>query len=157
MESFVPLTGMDEENIMLTLYARQVSNAKVVTKINRITFTSVINELDLGSVVYPRYLTAEAIIAYVRARTSSVGSNIETLYHMFDDRVEVIEFKVSAQCDFLGIPLRDMKLKHDLLVACIVRVGRILIPSGTDSIQADDTVIIVTTHTGFNDIEDILQ
>ena len=93
-ESFVALTGIDEENILLTLYARQVSDAKVITKINRITFKDVISNLDLGSVIYPRYITSETIIAYVRAKKNSMGSDIETLYHMFDHRAEAIEFRV---------------------------------------------------------------
>ena len=76
--------GIDEENILLTLHTRQVSKAKVITKINRINFKDVIAKLDLGSVIYPRYITSEAIIAYVRARRASLDSNIETLYHMFD-------------------------------------------------------------------------
>ena len=88
VQSFIPLTGIDEENIMLTLYAKQVSKAKVVTKINRVNYKQVINNLDLGSLVYPKYITSEAIIAYVRAKKNSMGSNIETLYHMFDSRVE---------------------------------------------------------------------
>ena len=67
MESFVPLTGIDEENVMLTLYARKVSEAICITKITRMGFSSVINSLDLGSVIYPRYIKSEAIIAYVRA------------------------------------------------------------------------------------------
>ena len=82
VQSFIPLTGIDEENIMLTLYAKQVSKAKVVTKINRVNYKQVINNLDLGSLVYPKYITSEAIIAYVRAKKNSMGSNIETLYHM---------------------------------------------------------------------------
>ena len=90
VQSFIPLTGIDEENIMLTLYAKQVSKAKVVTKINRVNYKQVINNLDLGSLVYPKYITSEAIIAYVRAKKNSMGSNIETLYHMFDSRVEAI-------------------------------------------------------------------
>lgn len=157
VESFVPLTGIDEENIMLTLHAKQVSNAKVITKINRITFTNVINQLDLGSVIYPKYITSEAIIAYVRARTASMGSNIETLYHMFDHRVEAIEFRVSENSTIPNIPLKDLALKKNLLIACIVRNGHTIIPSGMDSIQIGDTVVVVTTHTGFNDIQDILK
>ena len=91
-QAFIPLTGIDEENIMLTLHAKQVSNAKLITKINRSTFKNVISKLDLGSVIYPRYITSEAIIAYVRAKKNSTNSNIETLYHMFDNRAEAIEF-----------------------------------------------------------------
>ncbi len=156
-ESFVALTGIDEENILLTLHARQVSNAKVITKINRITFNDVINNLDLGSVVYPRYITSEAIIAYVRAKKNSMGSNIETLYHMFDHRVEAIEFRVDEESKVTNIPLMNLSLKKDLLISFIYRNGSIIIPSGQDCIQVGDTVMIVTTHTGFNDILDILE
>lgn len=156
VESFVPLTGIDEENILLTLYARQVSNAKVITKINRINFREVINGLDLGSVVYPKYITAEAIIAYVRAKKASMDSNIETLYHMFDHRVEAIEFRVDDESTVTDIPFRELKLKSNLLVSFINRNGDIIIPSGNDCIRLGDTVMIVTTHTGFYDIQDIL-
>lgn len=156
-ESFVPLTGMDEENILLTLHASQVSSAKVVTKINRINFKDVISNLDLGSVVYPRYITSEAIIAYVRAKNNSRNSNIETLYHMYDHRVEAIEFRVEQESAVTNVALRDLSLKENILVSCINRNGSIIIPSGQDSIQVGDTVIIVATHTGFKDIQDILE
>ena len=156
-ESFVPLTGIDEENIMLTLFARQVSNAKVVTKINHITFKNVISNLDLGSVFYPRYITSEAIIAYARAKKNSLGSNIETLYHMFDARVEAIEFRVKNASKVTNTPLMELSLKKNLLITFINRNGSIIIPSGQDSIHVGDTVMVVTTHTGFNDIIDILE
>lgn len=156
-ESFVPLTGIDEENIMLTLHAKQVSKAKVITKINRITFKDVINNLDLGSVVYPRFITSEAIIAYVRAKNNSTNSNIETLYHMFDSRVEAIEFRVEEESDVTDIPLMNLPLKKNLLIGFINRNGKIFIPSGQDCIKAGDTVMIVTTHNGFNNIRDILK
>lgn len=157
MESFVPLTGIDEENIMLTLHARQVSNAKVITKINRITFKNVISQLDLGSLIYPRYITSEAIIAYVRAKKDSMNSNIETLYHMFDYRAEAIEFRVDEESEVTNISLAELSLKKNLLIAFINRNGSIIIPSGQDCIKVGDTVMIVTTHTGFNDIQDILR
>lgn len=157
VESFVPLTGIDEENILLTLFARQVSGAKVITKINRINFRDVINTLDLGSVIYPKYITAEAIIAYVRAKNASKDSNIETLYHMFDHRVEAIEFRVDDESGVTDIPFKDLHLKKNLLVSFINRNGDIIIPSGNDCIRLGDTVMIVTTHTGFYDIQDILE
>ena len=117
VQSFIPLTGIDEENIMLTLYAKQVSKAKVVTKINRVNYKQVINNLDLGSLVYPKYITSEAIIAYVRAKKNSMGSNIETLYHMFDSRVEAIEFIVEENSKVSGVPIKDLKLKKDVLIS----------------------------------------
>lgn len=155
-QAFVALTGIDEENILLTLYAKQVSQAKVITKINRINFTEVIGNLDLGSVIYPKYITAEAIIAYVRAKKASKDSNVETLAHMFNHRVEAIEFKVQNESSVTGVPFKDMKLKKNLLVAFIARKGNVLIPSGNDTLEVGDTVMIVTTHTGFKELTDIL-
>lgn len=155
-QSFVALTGIDEENILLTLYARRVSTAKVITKINRITFREVISQLDLGSVIYPKYITSETILGYVRAKTNSKNSNIETLYHMFDQNVEAIEFRISEDTELNDIPLKDLKLKDNLLISFINRNGDIIIPSGQDCIKTGDTVMIFTTHTGFNDIRDIL-
>lgn len=157
VESFVPLTGIDEENVMLTLHAKQISKAKVITKINRITFKNVISSLELGSVIYPRYITSEAIIAYVRAKKDSMNSNIETLYHMFDSRAEAIEFLIDKESNITNVSLMNLKLKDNLLIAIINRNGRIIIPNGNDFIQKGDTVVVVTTHTGLNDIQDILK
>ncbi len=155
-EAFVPLTSSDEENILLTLNAKQNSTAKLVTKINRIAFKQAINSLDLGSVVYPRYITSEAIIAYVRAKKASMGSNVETLYHMFDNRAEAVEFKVDKHSKVTNIPIMNLKLKDNLLICFISRRGKIIIPSGQDCILPGDNVMIVTTHSGFNDISNIL-
>lgn len=156
VEAFVPLTGLDEENILLTLYAKRVPGLKTITKINRITFNDVIDSLELGSVVYPKYITSEAITAYVRARQNSIGSNVETLYHMFDNRVEAIEFHVEKDATVVGVPLMQLKKKDSLLIACINRGGKIIFPRGQDAIMPEDTVVVVTTHSGFGDISDIL-
>ena len=155
-ESFVPLTGIDEENVMLTLYARKVSKAKVITKINRMTFKTVLNDLDLGSVIYPRYITSEAIVAYVRAKRASRGSDIETLYHIFDSKAEAIEFRIREESSVTDVCLANLSLKKNLLIAFINRNGKIIIPSGNDCIRVGDTVTIVTTHSGLKDIRDIL-
>ena len=152
VQSFIPLTGIDEENIMLTLYAKQVSKAKVVTKINRVNYKQVI-----GSLVYPKYITSEAIIAYVRAKKNSMGSNIETLYHMFDSRVEAIEFIVEENSKVSGVPIKDLKLKKDVLISFINHNGHIIIPTGNDEIEDGDTVMIVTKNTGFTGIDDIVR
>lgn len=157
VDSFVALTGIDEENILLTLHAQQVSGAKVITKIDRSNFKNVINMLDMGSVVYPSNITSEAIIAYVRAKKNSADSNnIETLYHMFDYRAEAIEFVVDEKSALTGVPLMELNLKKDVLVAFINRNGNIILPSGKDSIEVGDKAMIVTTHTGFKNIVDIL-
>ena len=157
-DAFIPLTGIDEENIMLTLYAADVSDAKVITKIQRKTFHKVIERLQLGSIIYPREITAEAIVAFVRGMAASRGNdNIETLYHMFDNRVEAVEFSVRAESKATNLPLKDLKLRDNTLVACIIRDGQSMIPRGLDEIRTRDNVIIVTTHTGLHVLDDILK
>lgn len=154
---FVAVTGIDEENIMLSLHAKEVSNAKTVTKINRTNFDKVIDTLNLDSVVYPRYITTDALVAYVRAKTATKDSNIETLLHLYDNRAEAIEFIAGEGSDVTGKPLHKLKFKNNLLIACINRGGRVIIPSGNDMILPGDSVITVTTHRGLNDIGDILD
>lgn len=156
-DAFIPLTGIDEENILLTLHAKNVSDAKTITKINRFAFQDVIDQLDLGSVIYPRKITAEAIVAYVRAKRASMDSNIETLTHMYNGRVEAIEFKIGSPSEVTGTPIRQLRLKENLMITFINRNGRFIFPSGNDTIEVGDTVMVVTTHTGFKDVVDILE
>lgn len=157
-EAFASLTGFDEENIMLSLYASSQSKAKLITKVNKIAFENVINSLNLGSLIQPKMLTAEIILQYVRAMQNSMGSsNIETLYKIAADKAGALEFRVKEGSPILGIPLEKLKLIDNLLVACINRGGTIITPRGKDTVEAGDTVIVVTTHTGLNDLTDILR
>ena len=156
-ESFVTLTNLDEENIFLPLFARKVSKAKLVAKVNRLPYTDIIDELDIGSVIYPKYLTADMILRYVRAMQNTIGSNVETLYHILDNQAEALEFNIRDDSPVVGIPLADLKLKDNLLVCCLTRHGTVSIPRGQDTIQIGDNVIIVTTHKGLRDICDILE
>ncbi len=156
-EAFVTLTNMDEENILLSLYAKDQTSAKLVTKVNKISFDHLIDKLDIGSVIYPKYLTADYIVQYVRAMQNSIGSNVETLYHILDKRAEALEFAINENSAVVGIPLVDIELKDNLLIGCIHRHGEIMIPRGHDMIQVGDTVIVVTTQKCLHDIEDILK
>ena len=156
-EAFVTLTNMDEENILLSLYAKDQTSAKLITKVNKISFDHLIDKLDIGSVIYPKYLTADYIVQYVRAMQNSIGSNVETLYHILDKRAEALEFAINENSAVVGIPLVDIELKDNLLIGCIHRHGEIMIPRGHDMIQVGDTVIVVTTQKCLHDIEDILK
>jgi len=157
IDAFASLTGFDEENIMLSLYAASQSKAKLITKVNRIAFENVINSMNLGSVIYPKLITAETILQYVRAMQNSMGSNVETLYKIVADRAEALEFRVAKEPSIVGIPLEKLELKKNLLVASISRRGRFISPRGKDTIEEGDRVIVVTTVTGLNDLRDILR
>lgn len=155
--AFIPLTGIDEQNAMLALHAKGISSAKLITKINRTGFIDIINSLDLGSVFFPMFITSDMILAYVRARTAAPVSNIETIYHLFDARAEAITFKVTDDSKVTNTPLKDLKIKDNTLIAFISHDGEGIIPTGNAVISKGDTVMVVTTHTGFDDIGDILE
>lgn len=156
VDTVITLTGLDEENIMISLYAKSVSDCKVVTKINRINFEDVISSLNLGSVINPKLITADSITRYVRGMQNSYGSNIETLYRIASGKAEALEFRVSKEFKGLMIPLMDLKLKQNIILACVSRNGDLIIPRGQDYLAENDTVIVVTTVTGLNDLNDCL-
>ncbi len=155
-EAFVSLTGLDEENVMLSFYAGNVSEAKVITKINKINYGGVIDNFEIGSVISPKNLTAERIIKYVRSMQNSIGSAVEAVYRLMDNRVEALEFSVKEGAKVLNVPLMELRLKDNLLLCNIVRNGEAILPSGQDCIMAGDSVIVVTTHRGLDEIDDIL-
>ena len=158
MDAVIPLTGLDEENVLLSLYAMKTSyNIKAVTKVNHINFSNVINSLNLGSIVYPRQMTAEIIRTYVRAKKNSIDSNLETMYHIFDDRAVAIEYKIKMEAKYTNVPLRELNLKDNLLIASIRRDGKSFIPGGDDCFMPGDSVVFVTTHTGINSFSDIFK
>lgn len=153
----VLLTDIDEENIMLSLCIGSSSDAKIITKVNRIKFSELISGMPIGSVVCPKHITAESILSYVRAMQNSFGSNVQTLYRLENNKVEALEFFVRAESDVVGIPLEKLNLRPNLLVSSIIRGNEIITPSGKDVIKIGDTVIVVTTETGLNDLTDILD
>ena len=156
-EAFVALTNIDEENIMLALYAKSLTNAKLITKVHRISYDEIIDSLDVGSIIYPKYITAESIIKYVRAMKNSIGSNIETLYRLNDNRVEALELLIKEDSPMVGKPLSELRLKPNVLIGCITRRGQVTIPNGQSVIHVGDTIILITTTTGFHQLEDALM
>ena len=158
MDAFVALTGLDETNIILAMYASQLNHCKVVAKINRKSFADVVTERGLvDSLVSTGAVTTELIVQYVRAMQNSQATNVRTLHRLVGGKVEALEFGVTADVPFAGVPLRDLNLRKNILVAGIIREnGKTIIPSGNDSFCAGDDVIIVTTNTDLTDLRDIM-
>lgn len=157
-ESFVSLTGIDEQNIFMSLFAKQVNpKAKIVTKTNRINMNYILDKLELDSQIHPKDITSETIVSYVRAMQNSIGSNVETMYNVIEDKVEALEFVIREKSPVVGIPLAELKTKKNVLVASIIRRGNIIMPNGTSTIEVGDSVVIFTTGKGFGDITDILE
>lgn len=155
-DSFVALTNMDEENIFLSMFAKKQGVKTTVAKVNRLEFDDIIEDLDIGSVIYPKYMTCDFILQHVRALQNESGSNIKTLYRILDDRVEALEFSVTSASKLTGVPLSELKLRPNQLICCITRGEEVIIPRGSDTVQVGDTVIVVTLLKGLQDLSDIL-
>ena len=156
-DAFVALTGLDEENILLSLFAKKSGSRKVLTKINRIDFDNITSQLDLDSIIYPKNITADTIVSYVRAMNNTRGSNIETVYNIIKGKVEAAEFTVNEGSPIVGKPLMHLELKEGVLIAAIRR-GRVQItPRGQDVIVPGDSVVVVTKQLALKDIKDILK
>lgn len=157
VDSFVALTGNDEENIIVSMFASKYNIEKVITKVNNLDLANLLNESLIDTVVSPRYLTASQIIQYVRALQNSMGSNVQTLHRIISDQVEALEFTVKVKHDFLSIKLKDLALKDNLLISCIIRDNKTIIPAGDDTIEFNDNVIVVTTIPYLRDLKDIVK
>ncbi len=157
-DALVTLTGMDEENIIVGLYAKAMKVAKVIVKINKLSFTEILDKMDIDSFISPKAIAANNIVRYVRAMQNSVGSsNVETLHHLINEQVEAVEFKVREKSGVVGVPLKNLKTKENVLVATIIRDGKIIIPGGNDTIEIGDNVIIVTAGRHLSDLREIQQ
>ncbi|MBR6395941.1 MAG: Trk system potassium transporter TrkA [Lachnospiraceae bacterium] len=157
-QGFVALTGLDEENIFMSIYAKEVNaDIKTVTKINRITFKSVIDNLDLDTVINPGVIMAENIVRYARSMSRSLSSNVEKLYKLEDGRAEAVEFAIKDDASYTGVALSKLKFKKDTILACIYRNGAIIIPTGSDEIRKNDLVVFVFADKSVSDIKEVLE
>lgn len=156
-ESVVSLLGVDEENMIMSLYVQENSKAKMITRIKQLELGEMLNKLELGSVVYPKQITADRILQFVRSTSAGIGSEVERLYHIMDNKAEALEFKVKDNSEVTKTPLMKLNLKKDLLIGCIIRDGRVFIPRGQDTIQVGDFVIVVTTNQGLKALKDIVK
>ena len=156
-DASVAATGIDEENIILSIFAIQQRIDKVITKISKTTLTDLLEAVGLDSVVTPKLFTANLILSYIRALQSTAGGSVQTLYKLVENRVEALEFHVEKQSAVTSKTLRELNLKKDLLICCIIRKNNIIFPGGDDVIQPGDNVIVTTTNEKLTDLEDILK
>ena len=152
----VSLTGEDEQNIIISMYAYKQSVKKIITKVNIEQFVGLMETIGMATVVSPKDIIASRIVSYIRARNNSRGSNIVTLYKLVNNKVEALEFIAKPKSKVLNKQLKDLKLKSKVLIAGIIRNGESIIPNGADTIMAEDSVIVVTNGQYLDDLDDIL-
>ncbi len=156
-EAIISLTNMDEENILLSMFCKDRSPAKIITKVNRVNFSGILDKLALDSIIYPRLITADYITKFVRSTAGSVGSDVESFYKLAEGRAEALEFFIKDASPVTGIPLQQLHIRKNTLICCIYRDGQVIIPSGQDSILPGDTVVVILKDYKINNIVQILE
>lgn len=158
-DAFVSLTGMDEENILISFFAQSQNVPRVIAKVNRNELAAMAEKLGLDSIVSPKKAVSNVITSYARALENSLGSNVETMYKLMDGSVEALEFNVQSDFKVQHIPLKEMKLKNDVLIAGIIRKRKAFVPTGDDEIVAGDKIIVIAKSGDqkMNDLADILR
>lgn len=157
-DALVGLTGVDEENIILALFAKTQGVDKIVAKVNEDGRARLVENLGIDGIVSAKTATSDAIMSYVRARKNSLKSaNVEAMYQLVGGRVEALEFIIRKECEYTGVPLKELPIKPNNLIACIGRKRNVIIPGGEDMLNVGDSVVVVTTEKRVQDIQDILQ
>ena len=156
-DAVICLTGSDEQNIIISMFAYKKEINKIISKINKTSLVGLMESIKMASVISPKDITASQIVSYVRAASNKRGSNVITLYKLDNNKVEALEFRAKENKKLLNIPFKDLKLKSGILIAGIIRNGNVIIPNGNDMIMLDDSVIVVTTNQYLDELGDILE
>ena len=157
MDAFVALTDIDEENMIVSMFANKKNVKKAITQIKNDDLYGMLDELGINNNVSPKHIVAGRIISYIRALANTVGSNVLTMYQLVNNKVEALEFAAKRSEKFYDMPLRELKIKDNCLVACIIRKNKIIIPDGNSQIKLGDNVVVVTTHKNFDDLNDVFE
>lgn len=157
IDAFVALTGIDEENILLSYYASSQEVPKVITKVNRDEFISLANRMGLDTIISPKRVISDLMRRYSRAMENTVGSNVERLYKIMEEHAEALKFKVSPEFKYIGVPLKDIKFKNNILIAGIIRNRKSIIPTGDDVFMEGDKAIVISAGHKLLDLQDIID
>ncbi len=157
MDAFVSLTDIDEENMIVSMFANKMKVRKTITQIKSDNLYGMLDELGIDNNVSPKHVVAGRILSYIRALANTVGSNVLTLYQLVNNQVEALEFLAKKEERFFDTPLKDLNIKRNCLIASIIRKNEVIIPDGNSRIQLGDNVIVVTTHKNFDDLNDVFE
>lgn len=157
MDAFVALTDIDEENIIVSMFANKKGVRKSITKIGSDDLFGMLDELGIDNTVSPKQVVASRIISYARALANTQGSNVLTLYQLVNNQVEALEFAAKKQASIYDKPLKELTIKRNCLLACIIRNNEVIIPNGNSRILLGDNVVVVTTHKNFDDLTDVFE
>ena len=155
MDAVVTLTGFDEENIIISLFAKTLNVSKIITKVNRFVYSTIFPAIDLGSIISPKMITSNLVVRFVRSLSDSIG-HVRSLYKIINDQIEVAEFFISKPSHYTDKSFKELQFKPNVLVTCIIRDGVVILPEGSDMMKVNDTVIILSNNHPLKTVQDAL-
>lgn len=156
-DSCISITGIDEVNMFISIYAKKIGIKKIITKLNKLSFVDILGENSFQSIITPKKIIADNIVKVVRSIASKKKNLIENLYRLENNKVEAVELLINSKSRVSNIPLKDLKIKKNLIIAYIIRNNVAIFPKGTDVIKEGDRVIIITAESFFDDINNIIE
>lgn len=156
-DAFISTTGIDEENVLYSMFANSIGVPKVITKINHLNFSEILDNIGIENIFTPHVIATNHILRYIRAKENSLGGAMETLVRSMNDELEIMEFKVNNDFECIGRTLKKIKFKNNVIIVSIIRKNNIIFPTGDDIIEVNDKIIIATTNKGIKGLNNILR
>ena len=157
IDAFVATTGIDEENVVYSMYANSVNVPKVITKINHLNFSEILDNIGLENIYTPHVIATNHILRYIRAKENSLGGTMESLVRTMNGELDIMEFRVNNDFKSIGQSLKDIKFKNNIIVVSIIRKNNIIFPTGNDTIEYNDKIIIATTNKNIKGLNNIFR
>ena len=156
-DAVATLTGVDEENIITSMFLDRVGVHKNITKVNRTSLLEIIHAPDFSSIITPKSIAVDTIMHFIRGRVNAQYSDLQAMHHLANGQIETLQFQIKEANKMTAKPLSQLKLKKGVLIAAIIRKGKTIFPTGEDTLEVGDQLLVTTLLPNITKIYDLIE
>ena len=156
-DAVATLTGVDEENIITSMFLDRVGVHKNITKVNRTSLLEIIHAPDFSSIITPKSIAVDTIMHFIRGRVNAQYSDLQAMHHLANGQIETLQFQIKEANKMTAKPLSHLKLKKGVLIAAIIRKGKTIFPTGEDILEVGDKLLVTTLLPNITKIYDLIE
>lgn len=156
-DAVATLTGVDEENIITSMFLDRVGVQKNITKVNRTSLLEIIHAPDFSSIITPKIIAVDTIMHFIRGRVNAQYSDLQAMHHLANGQIETLQFHIKEANKMTAKPLSHLKLKKGILIAAIIRKGKTIFPTGEDTLEVGDQLLVTTLLPNITKIYDLIE
>jgi len=156
-DAVATLTGVDEENIITSMFLDRVGVHKNITKVNRTSLLEIIHAPDFSSIITPKSIAVDTIMHFIRGRVNAQYSDLQAMHHLANGQIETLQFQIKEANKMTAKPLSQLKLKKGVLIAAIIRKGKTIFPTGEDMLEVGDKLLVTTLLPNITKIYDLIE